>query len=318
MPTSPTGPTQAPTPTKAITRLPFSRRPLIKEELPTYRRLFGYYLSVQKGIEMPDLDEREIKGRWKSFMRKWNRGELAEGWYDHDTYLKAHEMTWYDKGAHPKVRKTASTTQDTSSGIKSENSGGEGPADDGTSGHVRGSGGQDDEDDDGDGYGPSLPSAAGQMKRSGAAVPSLQDLSMRKEQDDEDRLGRVEELREARKLDRKEQKERLDELVPRADAGTRERKLEKKAAVNDKMREFREKSPGMEANEQDLMGGGDSVEELKKLKSADQKRKTERELWREETRRARMAEREERLKGLKEREEGTIKMLRELAKERFG
>ncbi|TPR09960.1 Fork head domain family protein [Aspergillus niger] len=51
--------------------------------------MFDMYLDIQKGIIMDDLAEDEVKGRWKSFMRKWNRGELAEGWYDPATLEKA-------------------------------------------------------------------------------------------------------------------------------------------------------------------------------------------------------------------------------------
>jgi len=51
----------------------------------------------------------------------------------------------------------------------------------------------------------------------------------------EDAATRMDDIRYARKLDRKEQKAALDELVPRAEAGTRERQLEKKKEVNEKM-----------------------------------------------------------------------------------
>lgn len=33
--------------------------------------MFDMYLDIQKGIIMDDLAEDEVKGRWKSFMRKW-------------------------------------------------------------------------------------------------------------------------------------------------------------------------------------------------------------------------------------------------------
>jgi hypothetical protein len=125
--------------------------------------------------------------------------------------------------------------------------------------------------------------------------------------DEEDGLARRDDIRFARKLDRKEQKAALDELVPRAEAGTRERQLEKKKEVNEKMKSFREKSPGAaEVPDAELMGGGDSIE------------KNERELRKEEILRARMAEREERLQEYRTKEEGTMAMLKALAKQRFG
>lgn len=138
------------------------------------------------------------------------------------------------------------------------------------------------------------------------------------EMEAEDGLTRRDDIRYSRKQDRKEQKEALDELVPRAEAGTRERQLEKKAMVNETMRAFRDKSPGGEVPEQELMGGGDGISEYKKQKEQFERKKNERELRKEEILRARQAEREERLMSYREKEEGTMAMLKALAKQNFG
>lgn len=140
------------------------------------------------------------------------------------------------------------------------------------------------------------------------------------EMEAEDGLAARDDLRFARTLDRKAQKAALDELVPRAEAGTRERQLEKKKEVNEKMKSFREKSPGaaMEMPDAELMGGGDGIAEFKKAKQEFEKKKNERELRKEEILRARMAEREERLGEYRAKEEETMKMLKALAKQRFG
>lgn len=107
--------------------------------------------------------------------------------------------------------------------------------------------------------------------------------------------------------------------MPRAEAGTRERALEKKAAVNEKMKAFRERSPAVEeVPDGELMGGGDGVGEFKAAKKEFERKQTEREIRREEVLRARAAEREERLKEYRSKEEGTMEMLRALAKSRFG
>lgn len=135
----------------------------------------------------------------------------------------------------------------------------------------------------------------------------------------EDGLERRDDIRFARKIDRKEQKAALDELVPRAEAGTRERQLEKKKEVNEKMKSFREKSPGAaEVPDTELMGGGDGIGEYKKQKQDFERKKNERELRKEEILRARMAEREERLQEYRAKEDGTMSMLKALAKQRFG
>ena len=240
------------------------------------------------------MDEREIRGRWKSFTGKWNRGELAEGWYDPEMFARASEMVEEeDLGSAPFTKAAQTMEEEVSS-----------PAD-----------GKDPEDEE---IGPALPSAGGRAHRSGPGIPTLQDLDIRRETYAEDSAARQEALRQARKADRQIQKERLDELVPRTDAGTRERKLEKRQAVDAKMKEFRERSPGMEVGEKELMGGGDGLEEFKSIKAAEQRKKTEREVRREEVRRARREEMEERLREGREKEEQTMRTLKELAKERFG
>jgi hypothetical protein len=135
----------------------------------------------------------------------------------------------------------------------------------------------------------------------------------------EDGLAARDDIRYERKLDRKAQKAALDELVPRAEAGTRERQLEKKKEVNQKMKSFREKSPGAaEVPEAELMGGGDSIGDLKRMKQEAERKKTEREVRKEEILRARMAEREERLSEYRAKESQTMDMLKTLAKQRFG
>jgi hypothetical protein len=137
--------------------------------------------------------------------------------------------------------------------------------------------------------------------------------------DAEDSLASRDDIRFARKVDRKQQKEALDELVPRAEAGTRERQIEKKKELNEKMKSFRERSPGAaEVPDSELMGGGDGLSDLKRQKQEFERKKNERELRKEETLRARAAEREERLAEYKQKEDKTMAMLKALAKQNFG
>lgn len=124
------------------------------------------------------------------------------------------------------------------------------------------------------------------------------------------------ELQYQREQDRKTQKEELEELVPRAEPGSRERKLEKKKELNDKMRSFRERSPVDEVDDSTLMGGGN--ESLAQRKAAMERKKNDRELRREQNLKAKMAEREERFKGIRAKEERTMAMLKSLAASRFG
>lgn len=137
--------------------------------------------------------------------------------------------------------------------------------------------------------------------------------------DAEDASTLRDDLRFARKTDLLSQKAALDELVPRAEAGTRERQLEKKKEVNEKMKSFREKSPGAaEVPDTELMGGGDGIDGYKKQKQEFERKKNDRELRKEEILRARQAERDERMQEYRKKEDGTMAMLKELAKQRFG
>ena len=51
--------------------LPFNSRSLSRHDLQAYKQLFSTYLDIQKNLEIEDLEEDEVKGRWKSFVGKW-------------------------------------------------------------------------------------------------------------------------------------------------------------------------------------------------------------------------------------------------------
>ncbi|PTB77800.1 hypothetical protein M440DRAFT_1375328 [Trichoderma longibrachiatum ATCC 18648] len=288
--------------------LPYGARHLSKDDLKAFEPLFAEYLSLQKQLDIADMDEREIRGRWKSFVGKWNRGELAEGWYDPEMFQRI--LARYPAaegqphgGEERQQHQHQHQQQYAPRGVSRDDERSESHGDD------------DSEDED---YGPVLPGALGGSRRVGAGIPNKEDLALRDELVEESREADREELRAARKADRKLQKERLEELVPRAEAGTRERKLEKRQEVNEKMRQFRDKSPGGEVRDSELMGGGDSLEEYKKAKEKEQRRKSEREIRREEMERARREEIEAKRRAWQEKEERTVSMLRELARQRFG
>ncbi|KAI1411091.1 hypothetical protein F5Y13DRAFT_191679 [Hypoxylon sp. FL1857] len=312
--------------TRTLDELPFGARPLVRSDLETFKPLFAQYLDVQKRKDIATMDEREIRGRWKSFVGKWNHGDLAEGWYRPETLEEARKS-----GAGVGVGVKADTRdKETVSPLRRSEQSQDLPAQadgdkDGDSALSEAKG--DDDNDDDDEYGPTLPPGTADPARStakhGPGIPSLQDLDLRREAAEEERLQRIDALRLARRADRAEQKARLEDLVPRAEPGTRERRLEKKREVNEKMRAFRERSPGggggaTEVGEAELMGGGDGVAEYKRMKAAAERRRTEREVRREEEGRAREREREERVREYRRREEGTMEVLKRIARERFG
>ena len=51
--------------------LPYKAKPLSKRQFEEYKALFQSYLDIQKHIQLDELDEREAKGRWKSFISRW-------------------------------------------------------------------------------------------------------------------------------------------------------------------------------------------------------------------------------------------------------
>lgn len=51
--------------------LPFNARQLTKHDLNLYRSMFAVYLDIQKHLDIEELSDDEVKGRWKSFINKW-------------------------------------------------------------------------------------------------------------------------------------------------------------------------------------------------------------------------------------------------------
>jgi hypothetical protein len=173
-----------------------------------------------------------------------------------------------------------------------------------------------------DDFGPAAPKEL-KSRRTGPTMPKMDDLALRDELRNEDRdrntMDYVDDIRFERRQDRKAQKERLEELVPRADPGSRERKLEKKSETTSTLHEFRNAKEGgdVEIPESDLMGT-DDMDAYKKSKKDLERKKNEREIRREEIMRARAEEREERLASIRQKEAATMEYLKAIAKERFG
>lgn len=229
-----------------------------------------------------------------------NKCELARSWYDPSMLKTAQETVQSYRQVSPERRPRASPEY----GDRNE------------------AGLQSDEDDDD--FGPALPTdIASRHAGHGPSMPKMDDIAMRNELLEEDRArdrtNYVEDMRYERKLERKTQKDRLEELVPRADPGSRERQLEKKRETTSTLRDFRDAKEGgdVEVGEADLMGD-DGIGEYKKQKVEMERKKNEREIRREEVLRAKAEEREERLAGRRAKEAQTMEYLHAIARERFG
>lgn len=277
------------------------------------------------------MDETEARGRWKSFIGKWNAGTLSEGWFDPGTFRRAVENAAEEAAEPAPIRKEG---EDEYGRVKQRGRGQPGwkseaaeteELDEGRPVWIKHDDDGDDNDSD-ESTGPALPGQDEQLvrsKRAGPSIPTMEDLELKRENETEEAFARRRAAHEDRKVERKAernaQKERMEELVPRAAAGTRERQLEKKREVNEKMKGFRDKGDGVvEVPDEELMGGGGGIGELKQKMSEYERKKTEREVRREEINRAKNAEREERLSEYREKEDKTMEMLRNLARQNFG
>ncbi|KAJ9258547.1 hypothetical protein DTO195F2_5200 [Paecilomyces variotii] len=306
----------------APVELPFGARQLSKRDLPLFEPMFAMYLDIQKGIIMEDLTDEEVKGRWKSFIGKWNRGELAEGWYDPVTLEKARRSA---------AEEPLPSRDD--AGWRRSSPDYDRASQDGRPRHTRDER-EEDEDEDED-YGPKLPhpdmsvvSADRMMTgaRPGPTIPNTQDLEIRRETAIADAIAAREDRQKQHRAEIRSHKAEMrhinDEVAPRAEPGTHERRMEKRREAAAANREFartvRGGSPMEAAPEAELMGGDNDLDTLKKEREREQRKKNERELRREEMMRARAAEREERLQRYRQKEEETMGWLKALAKQRFG
>lgn len=103
-----------------------------------------------------------------------------------------------------------------------------------------------------------LPSGSAGGRVQGPTLPSQADLTFAREAADEHRAA---ERDYGRKRERKEVKERVEEMVGPKEAG-REGMLENKRVQRESDRAFRERGDeGLEVDESTLMGGGDSFKE---------------------------------------------------------
>lgn len=229
-----------------------------------------------------------------------NRGELAEGWYDPKTLEKARANSMYEEEWEEPTRRA------------SPNYG--------------------DHDADNDDFGPALPNddLKGMTQQSypykhGPFRANMQDLQVKRElaaeEAEEARRHGAQSIRDARRAEQSVQKERLEEIAPRAEAGTRERQMEKKREKADSNRAFAASAhdnADAEVKDLDLMGEGGGIDDLKRMKQVEERKRSEREMRREENLAARRAEREERVQSMRQKEDKTMVMLKELARARFG
>ncbi|TYJ57827.1 hypothetical protein B9479_001437 [Cryptococcus floricola] len=153
--------------------------------------------------------------------------------------------------------------------------------------------------------GPSLPSS---LRPLGPSIPSAADRQFAHEAS-----------RDARKLDRKaiykDQARRADDEVPKS--GGREGRIEERRAVNAENRLHREKdtTAGLEVDEKTLMGDSNSFAAALRRRDEAEARRREKKEYRNQDQRAAVSER---LSERKTKEDATMEMFKQMAKQRFG
>ncbi|KAB5518836.1 hypothetical protein GE09DRAFT_1230285 [Coniochaeta sp. 2T2.1] len=330
--------------------LPYAARALSRWDFAAFEPLLAHYLERHKRMNIADLDEESMRDRWKAFVAKWNAGEMEKAWYEPEMFLRVVRMrarAAEEEDSRVRVVTVgdaragdAGVMTPPPTGASNASGMGESVVDSVMTGFNAGTVAEsqteddDDDEEEEDEYAPPLPPASTSQPPQppsstattaipGPTIPSLQDLELRRTVESEARASSLAAHRLLRRADCAVQKSRLDDVLPsRAEPGTRERQLEKKRLVTESNREFaaaREAGGDVEVGEKELLGGGEAGEdEYKRMLERMRNRKSEREVRREEERRAKGVEREERIREARAREEEKLGVLREMARQRFG
>ncbi|KIJ66561.1 hypothetical protein HYDPIDRAFT_86702 [Hydnomerulius pinastri MD-312] len=248
---------------------------------------FRLWLKDEKGKYFDELSSEKARSYFRKFVKAWNRGKLSDSLYnDVDSVggsaanQTAYKWSFASKssGADTKALKAAREEVDSAT------------------------------------YGPSRggPGGSGNSRVHGPTLPSASDLVLAREAASEYQAA---ERDYKRKRDRAEAKEHIEDMVGPKAVG-REGMLEKKRARRDNDRAFREKGEdGFEADESTLLGGGDSFRDHIARRDAARKRFEEK---RGAGREDKTATARERANALREKDQATMDMFQQLAKQRFG
>ncbi|KAF9011362.1 hypothetical protein BDQ17DRAFT_1233417 [Cyathus striatus] len=250
---------------------------------------FRLWLKEDKGKYFDELSGDRARSYFRKFVKVWNRGKLSRNYYEgiDSSKIPANNQTAYKWSFTSKSNKAESEAlRNTREEVGAA-----------TWGRER----------------DYTQPAAGTSSRTtgrvlGPTLPSSSDITLTRELEAEQR---EEERSYKRKRDKKEAKERVEDMMGPREVG-REAMLEKKRLRRDNDRVFREKGDeGLEVDETTLMGGNDSFHAQIARRDA---AKTRYEKKNEEKT---MAIRE-RASALKEKEKATMDMFQQLAKQRFG
>ncbi|KAI0778914.1 hypothetical protein BD413DRAFT_632463 [Trametes elegans] len=247
---------------------------------------FQVWLKEEKGKYFNELSSERARKYFRKFVKSWNRGKLSKTLYAGvDRAPSASTGTAYKWSFASKASRAENDAlRAAREEIDSATYGGRAHATTASAG----------------------PSSSGRVI--GPAMPSAADRQFAQEAADEHRAA---ERDYKRKRERKEAKERMEDLVGPKEVG-RAGQLEKKKAQREANRAYREKGDeGLEVDDSTLMGGGDSFQaQLARREAAKQRFQDKRSEQMSATR--------ERAEALRQKDKATMDMFMQMAKEKFG
>lgn len=250
---------------------------------------FRVWLREEKKKYLDELSGERSRKYFRKFVKAWNRGRLSKSLYTGVDNQPASSQTGYKWSF---VSKTSKADQNALQAARD---------DVGSATHNR----------------PSTSAlesraAGGSGRLQGPTLPSQSDLTLARESAED---GHRAERDYRRKMDRKEGKERLEEMVGPKEVG-KEGMLEKKRAKREADKSFREKGDdGFEADETTLMGGGDSFRDHIARRDAARKRHEEKRFGPREDR---DTANRERVDAIRQKDKATMDMFMQMAKAKFG
>ncbi|OSD00918.1 hypothetical protein PYCCODRAFT_1478921 [Trametes coccinea BRFM310] len=244
---------------------------------------FQLWLREEKGKYFNELSGEKARKYFRKFVKAWNRGKLPNSIYagvaraPSASSQTAYKWSFASKASDADHKALRAAREEIDNATWNRSQSGPGPS-------------------------------SGGGRVIGPAMPSSSDRILAQEAADEYRAA---EREYQRKRERKEAKERLEEIVGPKEPG-RAGQLEKKKAQREANRAYREKGDeGLEVDESTLMGGGDSFQAQLARREAAKRRY-------EEKRNERMGATRERAEALRQKDKQTMDMFMQMAKEKFG
>ncbi|KZT63941.1 hypothetical protein DAEQUDRAFT_753184 [Daedalea quercina L-15889] len=262
--------------------LPDGASPISESDYFLKNDEFREWLKEEKNKYMTELSSDRSRKYFRKFVKAWNRGKLSKHLYSGVDAPSASSQTGYRWSF---ASKTSSINSAALRAARDEV---------GAATQNRGSG------------------STGSGRVQGPTLPTAADLTLARESADEHRAA---EHDYQRKRERKEAKERLEDMVGPKPVG-REGMLEKKHTQRESDRAFRERGDeGLELDDSTLMGGGSNFKDEIARRDAARRRFEEK---RHGARDERMTAARERADAIRQKDKATMDMFMQMAKEKFG